>query len=156
MYRPWLGVFICTWGKRFFSCSIWTRYGWWLPQYPHGVSSTAGWGCILQLLAPQGARGSGVTETDSRPARPTDAASRSRASGPPCSDPTPDTALSYAVSSSSHLPGSGCYKCLLKISSPECAKCMLRCLNMPRMKRAGVTGLSPEKQTTVRGQLNAR
>ena len=50
----------------------------------------------LQLLAPQGARGRGVTEPDSRPARPTDAASRSRASGPPCSDPAPDTALSSA------------------------------------------------------------
>ena len=50
----------------------------------------------LQLLAPQGARGRGVTEPDSQPARPTDAASRSRASGPPCSDPAPDTALSSA------------------------------------------------------------
>jgi hypothetical protein len=50
----------------------------------------------LQLLAPQGARGRGVTEPDRRPARPTDAASRSRASGPPCSDPAPDTALSSA------------------------------------------------------------
>ena len=50
----------------------------------------------LQLLAPQGARGRGVTEPDRRPARPTDAASRLRASGPPCSDPAPDTALSSA------------------------------------------------------------
>ena len=52
----------------------------------------------LQLLAPQGARGHGVTEPDRRPARarPTDAASRLRASGPPCSDPAPDTALSSA------------------------------------------------------------
>ena len=45
----------------------------------------------LQLLAPQGARGRGVTEPDSRPARPTDAASRSRASGPPCANPAADT-----------------------------------------------------------------
>ena len=81
------------------SSDVWARlHHLALPAPAHVWSPRRGCEALWRSVqhTPKGARGSGVTETDSRPARPTDAASRSRASGPPCSDPAPDTALSSA------------------------------------------------------------